>query len=180
MKRWNVKSSKIVLENPWLRVRENSYILPNGNKIPKYYIAERADSAICVCVRGSDVLLVRQYRPGIEKTTLCHPGGRIETSDSSAVAGGLRELLEETGYTPQIWETLGIYGQIPAVSSAKVHILLVEYVGDKKSTLTQDPNEDIEMEVVPISALRDIIAQGDMDCVACVAASYLALSRLRR
>lgn len=42
----------------------------------------------------------------------------------------------------------------------------------------QDTSEDIEIEVVPIKKLPDIIARGDMDCIACVAASYLALARL--
>lgn len=178
MKHWQIISSKIVLENPWLKVRENSYALPNGNKVPQYYVSERADSAICVCVCGQDILLARQYRPGIEKVTLCHPGGRIEQSDNSAVAGGLRELFEETGYIPQKWEVLGVYGQIPAVSTAKIHVLLVHCVDGAKRMPAQDPNEDIEIEVVPIEKLRDIIARGDMDCIACVAASYLALSRL--
>lgn len=180
MSGWIRDTSRIVLENPWLKVREDSYSLPNGNKIPKYYIEERADSAISVCVIGSDVLLVRQYRPGLEKKTLCHPGGRVEASDSSAKAGGLRELLEETGYTPTTCDILGVFGQIPAVSTAKIHVLMVECAGDKKRSPTHDPNEDIEVEVVPISTLRDIIARGDMDCVACVAASYMALSRLGR
>lgn len=178
MKPWSLKSSKKVLESQWLSVSENSYILPNGREVPTYYIAERADSAICVCVRGSDVILVGQYRPGIEKTTLCHPGGRVETSDNSAIAGGLRELLEETGYTPRMYKSLGVYGQIPAVSTANVHILLVECDGEKQEPPARDPNEYIEVEVVPLSTLRDIIAQGRMDCVACVAASYLALSQL--
>lgn len=178
MGRWGVESSKVVLENPWLRVKENSYILPGGNKIPKYYITERADSAICVCVRGSDVLLVRQFRPGIEKITLCHPGGRIEKSDSSGLMGGLRELLEETGCSSREYEILGVFGQIPAISTTKVHVFLVRCEDDKESIPTQDPSENLEVEAVPISALRGIIARGDMDCIACVAASYLALSRL--
>jgi ADP-ribose pyrophosphatase len=69
--------------------------LPNGREIIEYYIVERQDSAICVCQIDGQVLLVRQYRPGIGKTTLCHPGGRIEKDDQSPVQGALRKLLEE-------------------------------------------------------------------------------------
>lgn len=178
MKNWKKSSSKIVLDNYWLKIRENSYMLPKGQEIPKYYIEERADSAICVCVSGQNLLLVEQYRPGIEKFTLCHPGGRIEKTDKSALEGALRELLEETGYVPQKWEFLGAYGQIPAVSTARVHVFLVECDKNLRKAQMQDKTEDIKIKEILIAEMPEIIRHGDMDCVACVAASHLALAKL--
>jgi hypothetical protein len=73
---WQRVANRVVLDSPWLRVTLNSFVLPEGRRIPEYYIVERSDAAICVCRVGAQVLLVRQYRPGIGKETLCHPGGR--------------------------------------------------------------------------------------------------------
>lgn len=180
MRNWKKISSKIVLENPWLKIKENSYTLPNGQKIPKYYIEERADSAICVCTSGQNVILIKQYRPGIEKITLCHPGGRIDKTDKSALEGALRELLEETGCTPKNWQFLGAYGQIPAISTARVHIFLVECDQISTKEQKQDITEDIKTKKILISELPEIIRRGEMNCIACVAASNLVLAKLKK
>src|SRR5215469_5134781 len=94
---WCRITTRQLIISPWLEVTRDSYVLPNGQAVPEYYIVKRGDSAICVCRIGDNVMLVRQYRPGIRKVTLCHPGGRIEEADGSTVQGVLREMLEETG-----------------------------------------------------------------------------------
>lgn len=161
-------------------MHEDEYVLPDGQKIPHYYIWENSDSALCVCKVGEDnVLLTRQYRPGIEKFTVCHPGGRLESSDASPVSGALRELLEETGYTPQKITPLGRFGQIPAITPNRVHIFLVQCEPSSNQS-APEPSEKITVELVPILNLKEIIASGDMDCVACVAATYLAFSSIKK
>src|SRR5262245_58252360 len=44
------------------------------------------------------VVLLRQYRPGIDRVCLEIPGGMIEPGEDP-IAAGVRELAEETGYT---------------------------------------------------------------------------------
>lgn len=174
--KWVLLSSRLALESPWLCVRENSYLLPNGHKVPQYFISERADSAICVCRVASEFLLVRQYRPGIEKQTICHPGGRIELNDQNPLTAATRELLEETGYAPNTIQELGAFAQIPAVSNARVHIFLVEC--KRHGTIAvPEPSEQIEVVRLSQSEIIEAIKAGDMDCIACVAATYLALGR---
>lgn len=178
MQAWKLLSSKLLVESPYLRVYENSYELPNKERIPRYYITDRNDSALCVCCIDTQVLLIRQYRPGIKQASLCHPGGRIETTDASAVSGALRELLEETGYEPYKVTPLGTYAQIPAVSGARVHILLVQCHRAAQGNPRPDRTEDLHLEFVELSRLEEVITSGQMDCIACVAASYRALAYL--
>lgn len=175
MRAWQHLTSRVVVDSPWVRVRLNSFALPNGRRIPEYYIIERPDSAVCVCCIGMQVLLVHQYRPEIEKDTLCHPGGRLEATDCSPVDGALRELLEETGLSPKAVSELGAFAQIPAVETGRVHMFLVECEAAPPKSSNPDTTEDIATELVPIAKLEELIAAGDMDCVACVAASYKLL-----
>lgn len=172
--KWKVLSSKQLLDSPWLKVHENAYELPNGSVIPTYYLTERNDSALCVCYTGEHFVLVRQYRPGIGESTLCHPGGRVETEDGSPVSGALRELLEETGYRPAAVHSLGSFAQIPAASSAKVHLFLVNC--DPASSVLSEPEatEDLSVELLTRAELEEVIESGGMNCLACVAASYRA------
>ena len=46
------------------------------------------------------LVLVRQYRIGIEQPSLEIPGGYIDHEDKNPKEAALRELVEETGYEP--------------------------------------------------------------------------------
>lgn len=68
-KAWQTVSSKYLFRRPWLTVRCEDMLLPNGNHIPEYYILEYPDwvNTIAITKEGKFVF-VRQYRPGIGRT----------------------------------------------------------------------------------------------------------------
>jgi ADP-ribose pyrophosphatase len=175
MERWHRTSTKRLVDSPWLEVTRDSYVLPDGREVPEYYIVKRNDTAVCVCRIGDQLVLVRQYRPGIRKMTLCHPGGRIERADGSPVHGALRELLEETGLAPDKVQHLGTFAQIPAVETGRCHMFLVDCTRTKARATEIDSTEYLSTVLVPISELRTVIATGEMDCLACAAASFKVL-----
>ena len=176
---WQKTSTKVVFDTHWLRVHKNSYSLPNGEQIPDYYIWEGSDAVLCVCRVDNQLVFVRQYRPGIEKITLCHPGGRIESSDASAMKGAVRELVEETGYVPKSVVPMGAFGQVPAISPNRVHLFLAECEKTVAVNPNRDKSEEIEVKLVQLKKVGELIESGPMDCVACVAATYLALAKIR-
>ncbi|MFV3037892.1 NUDIX hydrolase, partial [Klebsiella pneumoniae] len=59
-------------------------------KIPDYV-------TVIAWTREDRIVLVRQYRPAIERETLELPSGLVDTSDPPDVCAA-RELEEETGY----------------------------------------------------------------------------------
>lgn len=63
---WQIVSSKYLFRRPWLTVRCDDMLLPNGNHIPEYYILEYPDwvNTIAITKEGKFVF-VRQFRPGI-------------------------------------------------------------------------------------------------------------------
>jgi ADP-ribose pyrophosphatase YjhB (NUDIX family) len=101
--------------------------------------------------------------------------GVLTAEDKSPVHGALRELLEETGLAPDRVRHLGAFGQIPAVETGRVHMYLVDCSLAKRAVLNLDATEDLSTLLVPISKLGSIIENGDMDCLACVAATYKLL-----
>jgi hypothetical protein len=54
-------------------------------------------------------------------------------------------------------------------------VFLVECEETSSGSNNPDLTEDIATELVPIAKLEELIAAGDMDCVACVATSYKLL-----
>ena len=70
-KAWQTVSSKYLFRRPWLTVRCEDMLLPNGNHIPEYYILEYPDwvNMIAITKEGKFVF-VRQYRPGVQTCAL--------------------------------------------------------------------------------------------------------------
>ena len=65
---WQVVSSKYLFRRPWLTVRCDDMLLPNGNHIPEYYILEYPDWVNTIAItREGKFVFVRQFRPGIGK-----------------------------------------------------------------------------------------------------------------
>lgn len=74
-----------------------NYILPNG-KPKKAYISNKRDFVVGLPItRKDEVILVREFRPGLERIMLDLPSGSLIEGEEPMV-GMERELLEETGY----------------------------------------------------------------------------------
>lgn len=95
--------SEIVFATPWFQVVGKTM---RENEAP-YYSLQLADYATTLAVtEAGRVLVVRQYRPAVERYTLELPSGIIDPGESAA-ATAKRELLEETGYEAAQVEVLG-------------------------------------------------------------------------
>jgi len=105
-----------------------------------------------------EVVVVRQYRFGIEKVTTEIPAGTIEKGESSQAAAA-RELKEETGYTTPDWEYLGYVEPNPAFLNNKCHLWLAKDVA-KTHPPELDEGENILVKVMSLKELRQEIAEG--------------------
>jgi ADP-ribose pyrophosphatase len=91
------------------------------------------------------VVLVRQFRYGIDDFSIEIPGGVMEPAEDP-VAAGLRELQEETGFTGASARLLGSVHPNPAIQSNRCHFVLVE--GAVKShDVSWDPDEEIQVSL---------------------------------
>jgi ADP-ribose pyrophosphatase len=99
------------------------------------------------------LVLVRQFRYGIDEFSLEIPGGVMEAGEDP-VAAGLRELREETGFTGAPAKLLGSVHPNPAIQSNRCHFVFVEQAV-KSHDLEWDTDEEIQIITEPV---EDVLA----------------------
>jgi ADP-ribose pyrophosphatase len=94
------------------------------------------------------LVLVNQFRYGIDAFSWEIPGGVIEHGEDPVLAGA-RELLEETGYEGKNARLLASVHPNPAFMSNRCHLVLVEECR-LVSPPAWDPDEEMEIAAVPV------------------------------
>ena len=126
------------------------------DQVRDYVRLRISDWTNCVAITDAgELVLVRQYRHGIQTETLEVPGGIIDPGEDPATASA-RELREETGYGGGRRVDLGWVWGNPAIQSNRTHLFAfvdVVRVGEPEP----DPSEDIEVVLVPGSEARRLL-----------------------
>lgn len=134
-----------------------TFQLPNG-LVEDFFVEAPKDSVqILAFTKNKEVILVEQYRPSIEKTTLELPGGGLEPGEDPKKAA-IRELREETSYTTNNIEFLHVDNyNIYSLGKRYTFVALdCESVGSQDL----DPNEFIEIKKLPFENFKEAISQG--------------------
>ena len=175
---WERLRTERLLETPYFALRSDRLRLPGGAVKDPYYVVERPDAAIIfpLTTRG-EVVLVRQYRPPLERMELGLPAGLVER-DEKPEAAARRELREETGYSGGEWEPLGSLASSPSLKDNWAYLFLARGV---EETDPPDPDEHelVETMKAPVEGLPGLIRSGEIVSSSGVAAIMLALERLR-
>lgn len=103
---WRTLSSRDVYENPWISVREDAVVHPDGEQ-GIYGVVHYKNKAIgIVALDGDEIYLVGQYRYPLERYSWEIPEGGCPEGEEP-LAAAQRELEEETGLRASHWRRLG-------------------------------------------------------------------------
>ena len=174
---WERLRSERLLETSYFALRSDRLRLPDGAIKDPYYVIERPDAAIIFpLTKKREVILVRQYRPPLERMELGLPAGLVEEGEKPEAAAR-RELLEETGYSGGGWEPLGALASSPSLKDNWAHLFLARGV-EETSAPNPDEHELVEVVKASVGELRGLIRGGQIVSSSGVAAIMLALERV--
>jgi 8-oxo-dGTP pyrophosphatase MutT (NUDIX family) len=106
------------------------------------------------------LVLVNQFRYGIDAFSWEIPGGVIDPGEDP-VAAGVRELREETGYVGENARLLASVHPNPAFLNNRCHLVLVERCRPL-AALAWDPDEEIEVAAAPVEEVLARARRGEI------------------
>lgn len=158
---------------PLFEVTYNFIRNPRNGIELKRLILETSDWVnIVALTQDNQLLVVRQYRSGIDSVTSETPAGIIDPGEDSFDAAK-RELREETGYASNDWHYLGAVKVNPPIMTNTCHQWLAKNIY-KDSAPDLDEGEDIAVELFSIKTLQLEIETGSF----CHSLAFSALSRV--
>ncbi len=175
---WKTVSTRPIYDNPWISVREDDVIRPDGR--PGIYgVVSYKNRAIGVLPvdEAGDVWLVGQYRYTIDEYSWEIPegGGPLDESPEMAAA---RELREETGL---------VAGKLEWIASARLSNSVTDEIAliYRALELTRGPSdpegtERLEIRKVPLEKAIEMVESGSItDSITIIALYHEEVRRLR-
>lgn len=175
---WRVRKSTLVLEEGrWARVRRDECELPCGEIILDYFYWEGNDFAqVFALTRKAEVVLTRQYKHGVKEIVVELPAGQIGDGEEPQAAAE-REMREETGFVGSDWVRLGQLNVSSAKASTRATAFLLRDA-EKRHAPKLDLTERIEVLLVPLNEVLNLISRGGIRDVNSIATTLLALKAL--
>lgn len=135
-------------------IRVDTCELVNGQIITPHVLDYDDEIMIFAVTKDQQVVLIRQYRHGVQDVILELPGGSVDAGETPLEAAK-RELIEETGYASDTFIELGQVSPNPAIYTNQLSTFLAVDVelSDSQSLYNVD---GAEVVLIP---LEDVIAK---------------------
>jgi 8-oxo-dGTP pyrophosphatase MutT (NUDIX family) len=175
---WSTLSSRLVYDNPWIRLREDQVIRPDGNQgiYGVVHFRNHAVGVIPVDDQGR-IWMVGQYRYPIGKYSWEIPeGGGILEDNETPEDTARRELVEETGLIAGKLEFLATSHLSNSVSDELAYIF-------RATELTEGPSrpegtEQLQIKVMTWDEVWGLLQRSEItDSMTVIALLHEALRR---
>jgi ADP-ribose pyrophosphatase len=157
--RWKRLGAREVARTRIFSVESVDFQHPQREKPQDFFVINAPDWVNVVALTPDGrLVLVRQFRYGLNDFSVEIPGGVIDQGEDP-LAAGVRELREETGYVGTQARLLGSVHPNPAMQSNRTHLVLVENAR-REAKLDWDPDEEFEIMTMPVEEVYRLAYRG--------------------
>ena len=150
---------ELVYEGSILDIYADYMQLPDGSTAKWDFVSHRKGAAAIVAVdEQGKLLLVRQYRPALDRETLELPAGARDSVTEDTAVCAMRELEEETGYRCDKLEKLLELKSTVAFCNEFIDVYLATELVKGEQHL--DPGEEIDLGAYELDQLVEWIFEG--------------------
>lgn len=152
--------------------------LPSGKNHKAFVLEFDSWANVVALTKDDQVVLVKQYRHGVQEMSLELPGGVVDAGEDP-LSGARRELLEETGYSAGTMVEVGRIYPNPAIQTNALYCYLAtgaELISEQHL----DEAEEIEVHLMPLEEVIEMVRQGNFRHALHVAVLFQALTYLKR
>ena len=182
---WPVQTSRVVYDNPWIRVREDQVVRPDQAQGIYGVVEVKAPAVFVVALTEDDeVWLLTIERHTVGRSVEIPAGGGAE---DDLLDGARRELAEEVGLAAGDWLELGRLDSLNGVCRAPGVVFLATGLSSapgraaEAMTASEQHREGISApRPVPVPEVVDLVRRGEIRDAETLAALLLALAHLGR
>ena len=171
---WTTRRSRVVYDNPWMTVREDDVVRPDGQDGIYGVITTRVATGVVAIDDADRVMLVGQWRYPLEHYSWEIVEGGTDDGETPEDAAA-RELREEAGLVASRWRPLGGPVHLSNCLSAEEGRL---FVARELREVGADPDgtEQLQRRWVPVEDALALVDDGTITD----AMSVIALLRFAR
>ncbi len=143
-----------------------------------FFLLDTPDWVNVVALTDDDELvLVEQFRHGVERITLEIAGGMVDPGETPRAAAE-RELLEETGYVAREWRQIGVIDPNPAIQNNRTYTFLA-LGAEAREEPSFDATEQCRTVLAPWSDTPRLVTEGHITHALVVVGLHFEMLRRR-
>ncbi len=135
---------------------------PDGSLLSREIVRHPGAVAVVAVDRDGSVILERQYRAALDSDLLEIPAGKRDVEDEPAQEAARRELIEETGVDAATWVELGSFYNSPGFTDEHTTVFLATELTEVGADLQGPEEQAMEIVRVPLRAVPELIASGEL------------------
>jgi ADP-ribose pyrophosphatase len=157
--KWSRLSQETLFSCAYHDFCHDRYMQPDGAVGDYWYVHLSGSAMIVPRLASGELVLVRQHRYLMERSSLEFPAGGIKRG-ADPLQTARQELQEETGYVASSWRKIGEFAPCNGLSDELCHV----YVASGLSIVgaNPEPTEELEVAYFSLSQLQTQVRNGEL------------------
>ena len=156
-----------------------TFVDPDGNEFERDVVHHPGAVVVVPVTPEGDVILVRQYRAAIDRELLEVPAGKRDVTDEPVLVTAHRELEEEVGMRAASMVQVAEFYNSPGFCDEHSFLFLATDLTPTATSFQGHEEQHMTIERVPLDAVPDLVASGELVDAKSIVGLLLARERLR-